>query len=174
MMAGLNSIDSATLQEELFRCCGSHAWVQRMLSARPYQNEVHLRAAADQAWWSQPKEEWLFAFLSHPRIGDVDALKEKYAKNPAAWEGGEQSGADDAQQSTLLALKQSNEDYYDKFGHLFLICATGKSAGEMLQALRLRLPNSAQAELLIATGEQAKITHLRLSKLLKERTRSNL
>ena len=173
-MAGLNAYDTAQLSEDLFRCCGSHTWVQQMLSARPYQSELHLRAVADHAWWSLPQEEWLFAFLSHPRIGDINALKEKFAKNPSAWEGGEQSGADGAKAVTLLALQAGNEEYYQKFGHLFLICATGKTADEMLSALRLRLPNAKHTELLVATGEQAKITHLRLSKLLAERARSNL
>ncbi len=173
-MSGLNTINTNDLKEDLFRCCGSHLWVDRMLSARPYQSELHLRAVADQAWWSLPQDEWLFAFLSHPRIGDVSALKEKFAKNPTAWEGGEQSGADDAAEATLRALKEGNDKYYDKFGHIFLICATGKSADEMLYALNERMPNSKTAELLIATGEQAKITHLRLSKLIAERMRSHL
>ena len=173
-MSGLNAASANELREDLFRCCGSHLWVDRMLEARPYQSEMHLRAAAEQAWWSLPQDEWLFAFRSHPRIGDVSALKEKFAKNPSAWEGGEQSGADNAAQETLSALKDGNDKYFEKFGHIFLICATGKTADEMLEALNDRMPNSNYAELLIATGEQAKITQLRLTKLIAERTRSHL
>jgi 2-oxo-4-hydroxy-4-carboxy-5-ureidoimidazoline decarboxylase len=174
MMSGLNAVPESELRSELFRCCGSHQWVEQMLCARPYESILHLRAAADRAWWSLPAAEWRFAFLSHPRIGDVDALKEKYKKNPGAWEGGEQSGADNAAEATIQALKRGNDEYFEKFGHIFLICATGKSAEEMLAALRERYPNSPEAELLIATGEQAKITHLRLTKLLAEKTRSSL
>ena len=172
MMTGLNALAEVELREELFRCCGSYKWVDCMVRARPYQSQQHLKAEADRAWWSLPEVEWRFAFLSHPRIGDVAALKEKYAKNANAWEGGEQSGADNAAESTLQELKMRNDEYFSKFGHIFLICATGKSADEMLAALKERLPNNPSAELLIATGEQAKITHLRLAKLIAEKTRS--
>jgi len=174
MMAGLNALSEAELRGELFRCCGSHAWVEGMVQARPYESQLHLRAIADRVWWSLPEAEWRFAFLSHPRIGDVDALKEKYAKNADAWEGGEQSGADNASEAIILDLKRGNDDYYQKFGHIFLICATGKSAEEMLSALRERVPNRPNAELLIAAGEQAKISHLRLAKLVAEKTRSRI
>lgn len=173
-MVGLNLVPEEELRSDLFRCCGSYQWVERMVQARPYENLHHLCAEANRAWWSLPESEWRFSFLSHPRIGDVDALKEKYMKNPEAWEGGEQSGADDAALETIAALKRGNDEYYDKFGHIFLICATGKSAEDMLSALRERFLASSRAELLVAAGEQAKITLLRLNKLLAEKTRGKL
>jgi 2-oxo-4-hydroxy-4-carboxy-5-ureidoimidazoline decarboxylase len=174
MMQGINNLKDDELREELFRCCGSHAWVECMMTARPFQSDEHLRAIADKSWWSLPSTEWLYAFLSHPRIGDVDAIKEKYNKNPNSWEGGEQSGADNASDIILNQLKLHNDMYYDKFGHVFLICATGKNADEMLHSLNLRINNNNETELLIATGEQAKITHLRLTKLIAEKTRSKI
>lgn len=132
-----------------------------------------MQACADWAWWSCPESEWRASFLCHPRIGgDLSTLRQKYANAPSAegrnmaWEGEEQGGARAASEATLQALSAGNAQYEASFGHVFLICATGKTADEMLIALRTRLHNSAHAELLIATGEQAKITALRLVKLL--------
>lgn len=165
-LKNVNELDEVSMQGELFRCCGSQVWVDNMLRQRPYESVQHLLAVADHFWWSSTEADWRQAFLAHPRIGDVDALKEKYAKNPNAWEGGEQSGADNASEEVLMDLKYSNDVYEDKFGHIFLVCATGKSADEMLDILKRRLANSRAAEIYVAAGEQSKITHLRLAKLL--------
>jgi 2-oxo-4-hydroxy-4-carboxy-5-ureidoimidazoline decarboxylase len=174
MMSQINGLSDEVLIEELWRCCGSRRWADLVMQNRPFESMQHLLAVADRSWWSLEGDDWRTAFLAHPRIGDVDALKEKYAKNPDAWEGGEQSGADDASDATLNALKEGNDAYYNKFGHLFLICATGKSAQEMLNALNERIGNRPDAELLIAAGEQGKISHLRLNKLIATHTNSQL
>ena len=165
-MEVLNAMEEGLLGKELERCCASSVWVQSMIASRPYESIQHLLALADEKWWLVGEKEWRHAFLAHPRIGDVDALKAKFAKNPDAWEGGEQSGAEDATQQVLVDLKKGNDEYEERFGHIFLVCATGKSASEMLTILRERMSNSPQAEILIAAGEQGKITHLRLHKLL--------
>ena len=162
----LNAMDEGVLRKELDRCCSSSVWVQSMIESRPYESIQHLLALADKTWWLAGEKEWRQAFLGHPRIGDVDALKAKFAKNPDAWEGGEQSGAEDASKQVLVDLKNGNDAYEERFGHIFLVCATGKSACEMLDILRGRMSNSPQAEILVAAGEQGKITHLRLHKLL--------
>jgi 2-oxo-4-hydroxy-4-carboxy-5-ureidoimidazoline decarboxylase len=145
-----------------------------MIEGGPFESMQHLIALADQCWWSSGEEVWREAFLAHPRIGDVNALKAKFAKNPDAWEGGEQSGADNASEDVIMALKRGNEEYEAKFGHIFLVCATGKSAKEMLNILQARMPNSAEAEILVAAGEQGKISHLRLHKLMTSHDTSRL
>ena len=149
----INSLDEPSIQMELIRCCGSQVWVDNMLRQRPFESVQHLLAIADHIWWSSNEEDWRQAFLAHPRIGDVDALKEKYAKNPNAWEGGEQSGADNASEEVLMELKESNDIYEEKFGFIFLVCATGKSAEEMLGILKARMSNSRGAEIYVAAGD---------------------
>jgi 2-oxo-4-hydroxy-4-carboxy-5-ureidoimidazoline decarboxylase len=109
--------------------------------------------------------DWREAFTHHPRIGDVSKLREKFAST-ATWSSQEQKGVSGASEETIQALAQGNRAYEEKFGFIFLVCATGKSAEEMLALLRERMPNDAAAELRIAAGEQAKITRIRLEKLL--------
>jgi 2-oxo-4-hydroxy-4-carboxy-5-ureidoimidazoline decarboxylase len=168
----LNKLTHETLYNELYRCCGSSTWVSNMVKAMPFQSVMHLKACAEYHWYNCSEADWMEAFSNHPRIGDVNALKEKFKKNPNAWEGGEQSGADNASETTIQSLKDGNDAYDAKFGFLFLVCATGKTAEEMLMLLTERLKNERMSEVLIAVGEQNKITHLRLAKLLT--SRSNL
>jgi 2-oxo-4-hydroxy-4-carboxy-5-ureidoimidazoline decarboxylase len=101
----------------------------------------------------------------HPRIGDVSKLREKY-KATATWSSQEQRGVQEASEEVLQGLADGNREYEARFGFIFLVCATGKSAGEMLALLRERMNNEPEAELRIAAGEQAKITRIRLEKLL--------
>ena len=140
-----------------------------MLDLRPYASFQHLAACAEFNWWNLPEAEWLVAFSSHPRIGGgLETLREKYASSSSnpTWEGEEQSGTKGAEEAVLQGLYDGNQEYEARFGHVFLICATGKSAEEMLDALRSRKDNTHQQELLVAAGEQAKIAQLRLVKLL--------
>ena len=178
MISLLNELPESVACTELLRCCGSPRWVDKMVEARPFASVLHLKAVADRTWWSLPYSEYYTAFQAHPRIGgDVAALRQKFASTTSSsngggahhggsWEEGEQSGTKSASEEVLRALAQGNDDYDAKFGHVFLICATGKSASEMLNALEQRISNSAEAEVLIAAGEQAKITYLRIDKLL--------
>jgi OHCU decarboxylase len=123
-------------------------------------------AAADEIWWSLAAHDWLEAFAAHPQIGGRRAAREQDAQ-AQSWSEQEQSGARDAEQSTLDELAAANRAYQEKFGHIFIVCATGKTAAEMLALLRARLPNDAATELRNAAEEQRKITKLRLEKLLK-------
>jgi 2-oxo-4-hydroxy-4-carboxy-5-ureidoimidazoline decarboxylase len=133
-----------------------------MVGARPFTSRTHLFGAAEQHWWGLGDGDWLEAFEHHPAIGsDVSVLREKFASTAALSEG-EQAGVAGASEATLEALAQANADYVQRFGHVFLICATGKSAAEMLAALDERIGNELPAELRIAAGEQVKITRLRL------------
>ena len=113
---------------------------------------------------AMPRDAWLEALESHPKIGDLESLRMKYAGNKE-WSGGEQAGVNSADEATLVALAEGNETYEQRFGYLFVVCATGKSAAEMLALLQERLGNEADEEFTIACGEQRKITHLRLDKL---------
>lgn len=165
--AALGALAEPELRAALERCCGARAWVAAMLAARPWDTRDALHAAADRAFVPLSDADWLEAFGHHPRIGDLDGLRRRFAST-AAWAGGEQSGAAGADDITLAALARGNADYEARFGHLFIVCATGLTAAEMLGRLRARLSNDAAAELRLAAAEQAKITHLRLDKLLEE------
>jgi len=115
-------------------------------------------------WGGLGREDWLEAFAHHPEIGDVDRLRERFGAG-AAFSEGEQAGVEGAGEEVLRRLAAGNRAYREKFGHVFLVCATGKTAAQMLELLEARLPAEPAAELEVAAGEQAKITRLRLEKL---------
>lgn len=161
----LDGQPEAEAREALTRCCGASRWVAGMLRRRPFGDDATLMAAADSVWGKMEEADVLEAFSHHPEIGaDVEALRAKFGAT-AAWSEGEQSGAAGASEETLLALRDGNVAYRERYGFIFIVCATGKSADEMLGLLRARLNNERAAELAIAAGEQAKITRLRLDKL---------
>ncbi len=164
-LAEFNALDSASAKQELLRCCGCGRWADGVATARPFKDKESLFAAADAAWAQTAEKEWLEAFSHHPRIGGKDALREKFAATKS-WAQGEQAGAAAANEATLDALAAGNEDYEAKFGHIFIVCATGKSAAEMLDLLKSRLPNDARSEIRLAAAEQHKITKIRLEKLI--------
>ncbi len=161
----LNSPGATEAEAELVRCCGSSRWVREMISQRPFKASEQLFRIADTVWWSLSESDWKEAFTHHPKIGDIVSLRKKFA-GTAAWASGEQAGAMGASEETLKLLAEGNRQYEEKFGYIFIVCAMGKSAEEMLEILRSRLPNSPEEEIKIAVGEQAKITRLRLEKLL--------
>jgi 2-oxo-4-hydroxy-4-carboxy-5-ureidoimidazoline decarboxylase len=153
--------------EQLARCCGSKRWVERMLASQPFADAAALLQAADDVWSSLEPAAWLEAFSHHPKIGGKDALREKFAAT-RTWAQGEQAGVKQADEAVLEALARGNAEYEARFHHIFIVCATGKTAAEMLALLRARLPNTLEEELRIAAAEQAKITRLRLEKLLSQ------
>ena len=136
-----------------------------MLAARPFASAEALHAASDRVDASLERADWLEAFTHHPKIGDISSLRAKFA-NTKGWASGEQSGTASASEETLVGLADGNRDYEDRYGYIFIVCATGKSADEMLGLLRARLGNDPAQELRIAAAEQAKITRIRLEKLL--------
>jgi 2-oxo-4-hydroxy-4-carboxy-5-ureidoimidazoline decarboxylase len=155
-----------TEAEDLFsRCCGCRAWAAAMAAGRPYDHLAAVHAAADALWAAQDEAGRLEAFAAHPRIGDVDSLRAKY-QDTKAWASGEQASVAAADETVLLALAEGNRAYEKKFGFIFIVCATGKSAAEMLALLQARLPRTRTEELDAAAAEQIKITHLRLDKWL--------
>lgn len=148
--------------EELKRCCGSSRWAERMSARQPFSGFDDLLKQADEVWWSLEPADWLEAFCQHPRIGDKEALRQK-------WAAQEQAGAAGAPEAVLDALAEGNAAYEEKYGHIFIVCAAGKTAAELLELLRSRMNARPEEELRAAAGEQAKITRLRLEKLLKEK-----
>jgi 2-oxo-4-hydroxy-4-carboxy-5-ureidoimidazoline decarboxylase len=161
----LNAVPPEKFREALARCCGSTRWVSGMLHRRPFADKAAAISAAGAAWAETGEKDRLEAFAHHPRIGGKDALRAKFAATKA-WAQGEQAAVAAADEATLDALAKGNADYEARFGFIFIVCATGKSAAEMLTLLNDRLPNDRASELSIAAGEQAKITTIRLEKLL--------
>ncbi len=145
-------------------CCGSSFWVQEMEMQRPFETPNDLKDAGLRVWDSATKEDRLEAFRGHPEIGDVDSLRSKFSHD--RWAEGEQAGASVASTEVFEALAAANEQYRDRFGFIFIICATGRSAPEMLSELQRRLRRSHALELDEASRQQAKITQLRLDKLV--------
>lgn len=150
-------------RENFLRCCGSRRWADHMTAARPFADEDAVYAAAAAADRVLSRADWLEAFAAHPRIGDLDTLKKRFAGG--GWAAGEQAGIAGAPETTLQALAAGNAAYEQKFGHIFIVCATGKNAAEMLALLEQRLANGPEDELRLAAAEQAKISRLRLEKL---------
>ena len=161
----LNTLDKQRLMDELSKCCGSPAWVNKMLPFFPADDLVELLEDAEEQWFKCSDEDWKEAFAQHPKIGDVESLQKKFA-SMSQWASGEQAGVYNASQQTIETLAEANKEYNAKFGYIFIVCATGKSAEEILAILQTRLQNSPEVEIDIAADEQNMITKLRLEKLL--------
>jgi allantoicase len=160
-----NRLSRAHTRKALLDCCGSKRWAERMLEQTPFPDVSYVLDTADKTWAALGRADWLEAFCHHPVIGAKRANKNQSAA-ARRWSAGEQSAAQKAAPEALAALAVANQAYQSKFGHVFLICATGKSSGEILSSLRERLSNEPDVELRIAAEEQRKITRLRLEKLL--------
>ena len=145
-------------------CCGSTAWVNKMIAALPAEDLVDLLEIAEEQWYACHEADWREAFSHHPQIGDIDSLKEKFSAT-AQWAASEQASVKQASEQTLEQLAEGNQVYKERFGYIFIVCATGKSADEMLQLLNQRLYNNPDVEIQMAMEEQLKITRLRLEKL---------
>lgn len=181
-------IDDVAFRQAMAACCGARRFVDLMVAdpmtadpmtagpmiagptdaGRPTASAEELRAAADLALDRLQRDDWLEAFSHHPRIGDVASLRERFGARSGDWSHGEQAAAAGADDAVLEALAAANQRYEERFGYIFIVCATGKSAAEMLELLRARLDNDPREELMIAAREQRKITALRLEKWLQE------
>jgi 2-oxo-4-hydroxy-4-carboxy-5-ureidoimidazoline decarboxylase len=162
----LNTLPRQQLSDVLLKCCGSPSWVNKMLPFFPAEDLVEILEDAEEQWFLCSEADWKEAFAHHPRIGDLDSLQKKFAST-AEWASGEQSGVRSASQEMLAALAEANKKYEKKFGYIFIVCAAGKSAGEMLALLETRMQNSLEVEIEMAADEQNKITKLRIEKLLE-------
>lgn len=140
-----------------------------MARERPFENLEHMVATADRIWWALEPSDWLEAFQSHPKIGEKKPAADT-PREALKWSESEQSGTRDSARQTMDELAELNRQYEEKFGFIYIVCATGKGTEEMLSILRERLGNNADEELRNAAAEQAKITALRLNKLLEQKT----
>src|SRR5689334_14085233 len=141
-LAWLNSLPAEDAARELLQCCGSERWARQTAGARPYEDLTDLVERANEIWWSLDRDDWLEAFRSHPKIGEKKAAESVSAQSKQ-WSGQEQAGVNIASTETTNALATLNHAYEQKFGFIFIICATGKSSDEMLTALRKRLEHDA-------------------------------
>jgi OHCU decarboxylase len=160
----LNRLDDASLTAALTNCCAAPRWVHQIAAEKPFSSDEELLAKAAEVWNRMCREDWLEAFAAHPRIGNIDALHSKFS-DTRDWATDEQAGVASAAADVLQRLLALNRTYEDKFGCIFIVCATGKTADEMLAILESRLANDEQTELRVAAAEQLKITLLRLRKL---------
>ncbi len=165
LLTRLNEASPDEAAALLTRCCGARRWVSAMVAARPFVSRAHLMGTAEVTWWRQSPSDWREAFTHHPRIGvDRAKLREKFAAT-ADWSAGEQAGVQSATEQTIEALANGNIAYEVRYGHIFIVCASGLTAAEMLDRLNARMHNEPHIELARAAGEQAKITRIRLEKL---------
>ncbi len=137
-----------------------------MVAAKPFPSKIAMQDAAAWLWKSMQAADYLEAFDGHPKIGDADLLKKKYRRTRAMLTR-EQSGVAQASDQVLRELAQYNHDYETKFGYIFIVCATGKTAAEMLQLIKTRISHQPDREITIAAAEQAKIMALRLDQLIE-------
>ena len=161
MIERFNEMPDHAAIDKLYGCFASRPWAERVASGRPYRDFESLMDACDAAWSQLAPSDWLAAFAAHPRIG------ESGGHAPAA-SAREQAGVRSATAATMAALAEENRRYESRFGHVFLIAASGRTADEILTELRRRLRNDADAEAAVAADEHRRITRLRLERMLSE------
>jgi 2-oxo-4-hydroxy-4-carboxy-5-ureidoimidazoline decarboxylase len=161
----LNGMPRYRAEGELIKCCGSTAWTRAMAGRRPFVSFDRLLKAASEVWWRLDQADWMEAFRAHPQIGERKGAVQTSTQFHV-WSAHEQSGMDRAGVAVASALEDGNRENLAKFGYIFIVCASGKSAAEMLTILQSRLPNPPEEEIRVAAAEQNKITCLRLEKLI--------
>ncbi|HEY8946661.1 MAG TPA: 2-oxo-4-hydroxy-4-carboxy-5-ureidoimidazoline decarboxylase [Polyangiaceae bacterium] len=162
----LNGAARQDAERALFRCCGAERWVARMLERRPFASRADLFSSAESIWWALDGEDFREAFSHHPEIGDLSRLRERFAATAELSER-EQAAVAGSDEATLIALREGNRLYKERFGFLFIVRASGRTAAEMLELLRARSKNEPDVELRIAAAEQYAITRLRLENLAR-------
>jgi len=165
VLARWNMLDEDTAAAEILPCCGSQRWAQDLARARPFADDAELCDRSSDIWLGLTPADWDEAFRTHPRIGERKAV-EAAAQRSAEWSREEQSGVGQSDREIRAALERGNQLYEERFGRIFLVCATGKPAAEMLTILECRLQNDPGRELLEAVEQQRQITQLRLRKWL--------
>ncbi len=168
-LSQLNNLSGEDAAFAFENCCTSSRWIEGMAARRPFVSIQQCQEVALDVWNALGASDFLEAFEGHPKIGDVTSLRKKFAHTKQL-ASGEQSSVNVASEETIQALADGNTQYEEQNGFIFIVCATGKSAVEMLDILQSRLPNTREQELKIAAGEQAKITAIRIGKLLPNDT----
>jgi 2-oxo-4-hydroxy-4-carboxy-5-ureidoimidazoline decarboxylase len=167
VLARWNAAPCEAAAEQILPCCGSKTWASGMAARRPFQDESALMAASDETWRDLNESDWMEAFNNHPRIGESSAPNPS-AHRSATWAMQEQRDVADADDAVKITLAEGNREYESKFGRIFIVCATGKSAAELLAILQRRLQNDARIELYEAAEQQRQIIQIRLRKWLQE------
>ncbi len=165
VLARWNGLPPDKAAEEILPCCGSKAWALAMANRRPILGESALLATCDEVWKNLPESDWLEAFRSHPRIGDSHSPASAPPRS-ASWSGEEQRQVGTSGEDVKAALAEGNRAYEQRFKRIFIVCATGKSASQILEILQRRLQNDEKTELHEAAEQQRQIAHLRLKKWL--------
>jgi 2-oxo-4-hydroxy-4-carboxy-5-ureidoimidazoline decarboxylase len=160
-----NHLPAEEAAQEILSCCGSKNWAALLSAQRPFPDEATLFATASRCWRGLPESDWLEAFRSHPRIGEKHAQTATTATS-AAWSKSEQSQMNDADAAILSRMQAGHRAYEERFGRIFIVCATGKEPAEMLEILEQRLSNDPASELVASASQQEQITQLRLRKWL--------
>lgn len=162
-----NNLSEKEAHNHLEKCCVSKTWISKMVELRPFSSEEDVLKKAASIWYNDCTiDDFKEAFTGHPKIGDIDSLKEKFT-HTKDWANNEQSKMADADTQTIEALAEANTQYEDKFGYIFIVSASGKSASEMLAIINARLKHKKEDEIFVAMNEQHKITVIRLNKLIK-------
>lgn len=150
----------------LMQCCSASRWAEEIVGLRPFASLSALQESSQTVWAEMREQDLLEAFDGHPKIGDPDSLKTKYSTTKEI-ASSEQSGIKHASDQVIEELASYNQAYLDKFGFIFIVCATGKNADEMLTSIKQRLSNLRERELALAAKEQQKITTIRIDKLFE-------
>jgi 2-oxo-4-hydroxy-4-carboxy-5-ureidoimidazoline decarboxylase len=166
-LACWNQLSAEEAEKEIVACCGSRAWARQMANRRPVLDERVLLRASDEVWRSLTEEDWMEAFRSHPRIGATRA-QPSIDQRSAAWSAQEQRQVSAEPDTVKVALAEGNQEYEQRFGRIFIVCATGKTGAEILEILRHRLHNDRVTELHEAAEQQRQITRLRLRRWLSQ------
>lgn len=175
-MRRISDLPDDEARAALLACCGSNRWAERMLSQRPFRDRDDVFDSAERIWWDLTEADWLEAFAAHPRIGNRESAignpepaprPTPHAPVASEWSAKEQELVSQATDDVKEQLAELNAEYERRFGFIYIVCATGKSAEEMLALCRARLANESGAELQVAALEQSKITRLRVEKLLE-------
>jgi OHCU decarboxylase len=159
----LNSLSPESAGAELREVCGAPGWAAAVAAGRPFRDEAALAAFAETAWDGLPREAWIEGFAAHPRIGEGDR---RAGGEASAWSREEQAGMAVAAEDARAELARAQRAYERRFGWPYIVCATGRSAEEMLADCRARLANDPDAEMEVAASEERRIGRLRLEKLL--------
>jgi 2-oxo-4-hydroxy-4-carboxy-5-ureidoimidazoline decarboxylase len=167
-LAQLNALPRLEAADQLRACCGSSRWVEAMLARRPFESVEHLLLVADETWRATGPEDWEEAFSHHPRIGERQAAAPVSAA-ASAWSAGEQRASAGSGAEGRAALAEANTAYEQRFGRIYLVCAAGRSAEELLADISERMKNDPERERGVAVEEQRKITRLRLQSLIGAR-----
>ena len=159
-----NNADPQTATEAMLACCGAQRWAARMVALRPVASVAALSDGADRIWAAMGESDWMEAFACHPRIGEKKAAAA--SEKSRAWSQQEQSATGSASKTVMEELAETNARYEERFGFTYIVCATGKTADEMLAILKRRLAGDRMAELREAAEQQRQITQIRLGKWL--------